>query len=399
MGYITQRESAIQVVLDGGNRFGEGTANQVLEYRKTDAPGSAALILADSFSADLAKISFQYFQPDDENDGYSWILLYAGSRSVGNRAQVITIGRDGSLAGKGAPYERGKVYDVVLVVNNSSLPTVYGNNYVVPRGKLDIWIEGVRTHVGFSHQNNKSGPITGLEFDTAGNRTHHFYIDDLMVEKFEPRTVPVGIAKQPATHPPLTPVDGETVEVNPPPMVWQNDLRAASYILEIANDDTFADPIRKEVDLPFYNHSDMLEPGTWFWRHFVVAEDGEEMGPSPVRRFEVSEDAIALPIPPTKEILANLPAHPRVFTTPSGLEGFRTRHHGPAKQAWEAVEWQAEQQVGRKVKRPSKLLPLEENQPEGPTPGITGRWKKGSPVRRQVIWLVDGKPYVSPGYS
>src|SRR5690606_7728893 len=165
-------------------------------------------------------------------------------------------------------------------------------------------------------------------------------------------------------------------------------------------DADFANPIRKAgIDMPFYNHSETLEPGTWFWRHFVVTKEGEEMGPSPVRRFAVPENAVELRVPSTEEILANMPAAQRIFTTPEEWEAFRARRNGSAEEAWEAVKSQADPLIGREAKRPAKLLPLAENPPKGPTPGMEGRWREGTPVRRQVIWLVDGEPWVSPGYG
>src|SRR5690606_2954180 len=127
--------NAFRVAIDSENRFGRGASNRVFEYGKVEAAGSAAAILANAFSAELAMIRFQYFQPDDGIDGYSWMIFYAGNRGTGNRAQVVTIGRDGSLAGSGASYERGRVYDVMLVVNNSSRPTAYGDNFVVQEGQ------------------------------------------------------------------------------------------------------------------------------------------------------------------------------------------------------------------------------------------------------------------------
>ncbi len=393
--------NTIQIVTDSEDRFGRGPSNKILEYRKEGIAGSQAVRIDDAFSAEIFKMRFDYFQPDDGLDGYTWLILYAGARSTDDRAQVITLARNHSLAGTDGHYERGQPQEVTFVINNSSRPTAYDGDNIVAAGSVDIWINGERTHASFSHQNNKRGPVTGFEFNTAGSREHHFFIDNLTVEMVQPRPVPVGVIPQPATHPPLAPVDGETVAVNPPPMVWQHENRAVSYILEFSRDPSFAQPDGRIEDLefPFYNHSETFEPGAWFWRHFLVNKDGEELGPSPVRRFYVPEGAVEIPVPPTNELLANMPDHPRVFTTPEDLADFRARRHGPAKQAWESVRWQADQQLGRKARRPNTLLPLAENPPKGPTPGMEGRWQEGSPVRRQVIWLIDGEPFVSPGYS
>lgn len=390
----------VLVVPDTQNFFGEGRSNYILEYRKVEVGGSQALIAEKAFSAEIARIRFQFYQPDDKLDGYSWIMLYAGSRATSNRAQVVTIGRNSSLAGSNGLYERGQKQDVVLVVNNSDLSTVYDNSQPLAPGSVDIWINGKLTHAGFSHQNNQRGPLTGFEINTSGKYQQHFFIDNLRIEKLEQKDVPVGVAAQPGTHPPLTPVDGEIIAVNPPAMIWQHEDRANSYILEFSRDKSFSQPsVRIEnLDLPFYNHSVTFVPGTWFWRHFVVTEEGKVVGPSPVLSFQVPADAVELPIPPTSEILAQMPAHPRIFTTPDDLDEFRARRHGSAKQAWEVVEWRADQYVNRKASRPGKLLPLAQNPPKGPTPGIS-RWIEGGPVRRQVIWVIDGQPLFSSDYD
>src|SRR5690625_4985381 len=218
--------NGIEVVADTQNRFENGRSNQILEFRKIEAGPSQALITQNAFSAEIAKIGFRFYQPDDGHDGYSWLILYAGSRSTDNRAQVITIGRNGSLAGSGGLYERGRVHDVVFIVNNSSRPTAYGNGETVAAGSVDIWIDGERTHSGFSSQNNRRGALTGFEFNIAGGkRFQQFFIDDLTIESLAHKPVPVGVVEQPATHPPLAPVDGK-----PSPSIrrrWSGNTKTA----------------------------------------------------------------------------------------------------------------------------------------------------------------------------
>lgn len=209
----------------------------------------------------------------------------------------------------------------------------------------------------------------------------------------------VDRSEQPATHPPLTPLDGEPVALNPPPMIWRVDERAASYIVEISPSETFAtDVTRVEgVDLPFYNHSRTLAAGEWHWRYFVVTEEGEVSNPSPARSFVIGPEAVAFPVPATADILKNMPDHPRIFTTPRELEGFRDRRHGVAADAWREVRRKADPYL-RKSPEVPELIPLSEAKPTGPTPGSTS-WKAGQPVRRQVFFKRGADVFYAPDYD
>ena len=113
---------------------------------------------------------------------------------------------------------------------------------------------------------------------------------------FEPDQSP-----QPASHPPLTPEHGEVALINPPEMIWRVDDRAATYTLEISQDPAFeGDTIRVEgIDMPFYNHSEVLDTGVWHWRYYVVTADGEVSEPSAIKSFAITADAPEMPVPPT----------------------------------------------------------------------------------------------------
>src|SRR5690606_643867 len=112
------------------------------------------------------------------------------------------------------------------------------------------------------------------------------------------------LSEQPATHPPLTPADGEMVALNPPPMIWRVDDRAASYTVEFSQDARFrGKTIRVPgIDLPFYNHSEELREGTWFWRYYVVAKDGEVSEPSPGKSFVVTKESTPFAVPAMKDL-------------------------------------------------------------------------------------------------
>jgi hypothetical protein len=145
---------------------------------------------------------------------------------------------------------------------------------------------------------------------------------------FEPDT-----SEQPPGHPPLAPEEGAVAATNPPSMVWRVDHRARTYTLEMSRSRAFdVDVIRVEgIDLPLYNHDAILPSGTWYWRRFVVTEKGERSSPSPMRHFRITDDSLPLPVPATRDLLARMPAHPRIFVTLETLAGFRRLMEGASR--------------------------------------------------------------------
>ena len=187
-------------------------------------------------------------------------------------------------------------------------------------------------------------------------------------------------SEQPPRHPPLQPVEGAEVSTNPPSMIWRVDDRATTYTVEITQSADFADVLIRieEIDLPFYNHSQVLDEGTWYWRYFVVTEEGEVSDPSSVRSFIVTADAPHMPVPPIEEIIANLPAHPRIFVTPDTLDEFRARSQQYAAEPWADIQFSAEKAL--EVDVPEVEL--------GPMPEDPGT------EQRQLFYLQDGEPMV-----
>lgn len=209
----------------------------------------------------------------------------------------------------------------------------------------------------------------------------------------------VDLSDQPATHPPLTPAHGAEVDLNPPPMIWRADDRAATYILELSQSEDFSEEIiRVEgIDLPFYNHSDELAEGRWHWRYYVVTSTGDISEPSPARSFAITDRSIPFPVPAKEQLLASMPDHPRIYTTPDGLQAFRARRQGPAQQAWREVARRADKHVQELPELP-KLVPLDEVEIVGQTPG-SNSWREGQPVRRQVFFLRKGEAFHAPEYG
>ncbi len=194
----------------------------------------------------------------------------------------------------------------------------------------------------------------------------------------------VDTSEQPPRHPPLSPPDGAVAATNPPSMIWRIDDRAAIYTVEMCQSVDFdTGVVRVEgIDMPFYNHAEELAEGKWYWRYLVATKDGELSEPSPPCSFVITETSVPMPVPATKDILAKMPDHPRVFVTPETLEAFRARRYGPAKEAWDDIEYAAAQYVDSKPPGEPKLQPMPAN------PGKT---------RKQVFYLKNGEPFVPVG--
>lgn len=199
------------------------------------------------------------------------------------------------------------------------------------------------------------------------------------------RGFPVDTSDQPSTHPPLAPREGAAANTNPPSMVWRVDDRAATYTLEMCQDEGFqGDVIRVEgIDMPFYNHSQVLAEGRWYWRYLVVTPEADVSEPSPTHSFRITEAAPPLPVPRTEQILADMPGHPRIFVTPDTVSEFRARRNGPAREAWEQLKYQADQYVDSQPPEPA-LRPMPAD------PGTS---------RKQVFYLKGNEPFVPARYT
>ncbi|MGI5819536.1 MAG: DUF4962 domain-containing protein [Armatimonadota bacterium] len=193
------------------------------------------------------------------------------------------------------------------------------------------------------------------------------------------------MSPQPANHPPLAPEDGAVATTNPPSMIWRVDDRAATYTLEMSQSADFAgDLIRVAgIDMPFYNHSEVLGEGTWHWRYLVVTGEGEVSEPSASRSFIITAETPAMPVPPTDEILRNMPDHPRIFVTPDTLDEFRARRETVAVEAWEDIRHTADSYLGIEI--PELTF--------GPMPEDPGT------ERRQLFYLRDGEPVVTTNFG
>lgn len=115
------------------------------------------------------------------------------------------------------------------------------------------------------------------------------------------------------------PDNGETVEFNPPGLVWLAEEGVTSYhvVVKDASGSTIVDT---EVGRNIYRFSDLLQPGTYFWNVFA---DDAELGE---RSFSIAEDARPF-IPPTaKELLDKVTGeHPRLRFSREEIAAYRER--------------------------------------------------------------------------
>ncbi len=203
---------------------------------------------------------------------------------------------------------------------------------------------------------------------------------------FAAERLPIETEPQSVAIHPIAPEDGAEAVSNPPAMVFWWTGEVATYTVEMAQDVDFGDAIVvADIELPFYNHSETLKPGTWYWRYYFETEDKKRSEYSPVRSFVVTGSSIPFPMPPVGEVLMKMPGHPRIYTTRDGLAEFRARKGNEARGAYEAL-----------MRRCESWL---ESEPEPPK---LGEQVPKNPKQRGIaFWLKDGEGYqslnVSPG--
>jgi|GEM_PF-822516 len=193
----------------------------------------------------------------------------------------------------------------------------------------------------------------------------------------------------PKSNHPIAPVDQAEVSINPPSMVWRSDDSAISYVVELSRDAQFPGNdslIRVDgLTFPFYNHYQSLAQGLWFWRYFVVRENGEMSESGPIRSFVVSQRAQKFPVPSMAEIFALMPKHPRIYVTPDTLEVFQKKRFKGGQQAWNALKVEADRALRGSVAIRGKRIPLKESVIKHSEDSLSHSWKKGDPIRRQVF--------------
>jgi len=171
------------------------------------------------------------------------------------------------------------------------------------------------------------------------------------------------------------PASGAVLATTPPSFCWRPQKGIVTWELECGRGDGFQ-AIEYRVDKVTFNvhcPPKVFAPGTHTWRYRGVDRQGNQTNWSQSRTFTIPTSAVAMPMPPRKELLARIPkSHPRMFVRPEDLPRLRELAKGPLRKQFEGLVAECE-----------KLLasPPPTAEPEKYPPGIS---VGGEPWRK--IW-------------
>jgi len=180
------------------------------------------------------------------------------------------------------------------------------------------------------------------------------------------------------------PADGQRLTVNPPVFVWLPVEGATEYLLQYSRDPSFEDAstvtVKKDATLrtagralPFRGSGEFtytkkpatlhvlrecLSAGKWYWRYGYQA--GEPVGVvfSKTREFTIADDALALPFPDVKQVIARIGAsRPRILVTPEQLERIRELGRGALRGNVEDMKRECDRYVGEPLLPEPDFLP------------------------------------------
>lgn len=208
--------------------------------------------------------------------------------------------------------------------------------YLVPEGTRDLVVELFHWYTpGETHWDDVAiRPATEAE----------------LMEHLLPASMAVDRDPEPGRNVPYSPADGETVRLNPPPLLWlpsgqvdtsdterweQLPQHPASwsphgdvtYRLQVSRSDRFA-PEELAVDKAglIYTAEMLTEPlatGEWHWRYGVDIGEHSTIW-SMARRFTVTDDAAPWPYPPAESfVVAN--TRPRLLVSAERVPQLRRR--------------------------------------------------------------------------
>ncbi|MEA3366362.1 MAG: DUF4962 domain-containing protein, partial [Candidatus Hydrogenedentes bacterium] len=175
---------------------------------------------------------------------------------------------------------------------------------------------------------------------------------------------------------------------NPPGFSWRPCKDVTAYHLQVARDEAFKKIVYEKPDIQWSAHcpSITFPPGECYWRYAALDDAGARTTWSVVRKFTVSGEAVAFPLPATSELIERMPAqHPRLFFRPEDVPRLRELAQGALKDQFESLVKSAESLI--KSPPDTTEPPL---YPEGMKRG-SGEWKKmwwGNRVR--MAKLTDG---------
>ncbi|MCK4628188.1 MAG: DUF4962 domain-containing protein, partial [Sedimentisphaerales bacterium] len=171
------------------------------------------------------------------------------------------------------------------------------------------------------------------------------------------------------------PREGEVSGVNPPGFVWRYQ-KGLVWETECARDKRFKDVEYRAQDVELNVHcpTRIFKPGIYYWRYRGKDANGHYTNWSQVRRFTISAEAAAMPMPTREELLKRIPkSHPRLFMRPEKVGHLRELAKGKMKKEYKKLVRQCE----KILKKP----PATEEPPLYPE-GI----KYGSDPWRKIWW-------------
>ncbi|MFC3800422.1 DUF4962 domain-containing protein [Cohnella sp. GCM10012308] len=124
---------------------------------------------------------------------------------------------------------------------------------------------------------------------------------------------------------PFAPAEGLVTTQNPPDFRWPAVPNATGYDLEVSRDASVSNATYGKSALTenIYNFPNAFDSGTWYWRVRFHKAEGSSVW-SDVRKFRIEEQFTKFEVPPIGELMGRVPAgHPRIWTTPGGLQQFR----------------------------------------------------------------------------
>lgn len=214
-----------------------------------------------------------------------------------------------------------------------------------------------------------------VELATTGSGTADLYFDQASLTISESGPEPTSTVAPSPTPPPSGALEWPTglnpaatrafhpfnhlvTTQNPPDFGWPFIDGADLYELQVANDAGFESIAYQKNDIAFnyYNFPHTFADGqSYYWRVRYHKPEGWSNW-SDALKFRIDADSVPFPVPPLSELRAAVPnEHPRILTTPDGLEQFRARKDGDGKKTFEAIKSYVKSRVENEATNPEAM--------------------------------------------
>jgi len=136
------------------------------------------------------------------------------------------------------------------------------------------------------------------------------------------------------------PAAGDVSEVNPPGFSWRPQRGIVRWELECGRGENVEKTAYRTTDITMNVHCppQTFVPGKYTWRFRGIDQQGNWTGWSQTRAFAIADEAVSMPMPPRKQLLARIPKeHPRLFVRPEDLPRLRELAKGPMRDRFEKL--------------------------------------------------------------